>query len=155
MDAISQTSQLATQSAAADALKASAAKMKDGGPQDLTKAKTAAQSFEAFFVGQMMEYMTEGLKSDGVFGGGYAEDTWRSVMNQEYGKEIAKSGRLGISDSVMRAMVQMQEKRSKKAADSDAPQSADAPADASSDTTTYQAAAAAGTLGARAKSVIA
>jgi Rod binding domain-containing protein len=88
------------------------------------KAHAAAQEFEAFFVGQMMEYMSAGIKSDGVFGGGQAEDTWRSMLNQEYGKQIAKSGRLGIADMVMKGMVQAQEKREAAVAASANPETA-------------------------------
>jgi hypothetical protein len=33
------------------------------------------------------------------------------MMNQEYGKELAKSGKLGIADHVMRGMLLAQEQR--------------------------------------------
>jgi Rod binding domain-containing protein len=82
-----------------------------GGTKNMQQMKAAAQKFEAFFVGQMMEYMMAGLKTDETFGGGQAEDTWRSLLNQEYGKEIAKSGKLGIADSVMKSMIKVQEQR--------------------------------------------
>ncbi|HCX15232.1 MAG TPA: chemotactic signal-response protein chel, partial [Rhodospirillaceae bacterium] len=61
------------------------------------KTQEAAQEFVAFFVGQMMEQMMAGIESDPVFGGGQGEEVWRSMLNQEYGKAIAKSGRLGIA----------------------------------------------------------
>jgi Rod binding domain-containing protein len=82
------------------------------GAQTPAKVREAAQKFEAFFVGQMMEYMSAGIKADDTFGGGQAEETWRSMLNQEYGKEIAKSGRLGIADMIGKEMLKMQEKRS-------------------------------------------
>jgi Rod binding domain-containing protein len=47
-----------------------------------------------------------------MFGGGYAEEMWRSMLTQEYGKEIAKRGGFGIADSVMAAMIKAQEARS-------------------------------------------
>jgi Rod binding domain-containing protein len=83
--------------------------------QDADRVRAAAQEFEAFFVGQMMEYMSAGLSADENFGGGHAEDTWRSMLNQEYGKQIAKSGRLGVADHVMTAMLRAQEERTKAA----------------------------------------
>ncbi len=81
------------------------------GALDEKGARTAAESFESFFVGQMLEYMTEGLKPDPEFGGGHAEEMWRSMMNQEYGKHIVKSGGLGIANQVMTSMLRAQEER--------------------------------------------
>ncbi len=108
MDALSLSTKN-TQDVVADALAAKTANVASNAGKD--KTKEAAKQFEGFFVGQMMEYMSAGLKADGVFGGGQAEETWRSLLNQEYGKEIAKSGKLNIADSVMKSMLQMQEKR--------------------------------------------
>ena len=82
-----------------------------GKSTDLNKVRDAAQKFEAFFIGQMMEHMTSGLETDETFGGGHGEDVWKSMLNQEYGKEVAKTGRLGITDQVMKGMLKMQEER--------------------------------------------
>ena len=75
------------------------------------KIREAAEQFEAFFVGQMMEHMMAGIDPDPTFGGGTGEDMWRSMLNQEYGKHVAKSGKLGIADKVMKAMLHAQEER--------------------------------------------
>jgi Rod binding domain-containing protein len=83
------------------------------GGVNMKKVKKAAQDFEAFFVGSMMESMTADMEPDAVFGGGHGEEMWRSMLNQEYGKEVAKGGKLGLSSSVMSAMLKMQEERTK------------------------------------------
>ncbi len=80
------------------------------------KVKETAQQFEGFFVSQMMEHMMAGIDVDPQFGGGTGEETWRSMLNQEYGKQIAKSGKLGIADNVMKAMLHAQEERTAAAA---------------------------------------
>src|SRR5262249_19084764 len=80
-----------------------------------------AQQFEGFFVGQMMENMMAGIEADPMFGGGSAEETWRSMLNQEYGKQVAKSNKLGISDMVMKAMLKAQEERTAAANGQPAP----------------------------------
>ena len=95
--------QAAAQTGALKSLGAKAANMK--------QVHDAAQKFESFFVGQMMEHMTSGIETDETFGGGHGEDMWKSQLNQEYGKEIAKSGKLGITDQVMKGMLKMQEQR--------------------------------------------
>lgn len=76
---------------------------------DIEKVRKTAQDFEAVFLSQMMKPMFEGIKADDTFGGGQAEDMYRSLMVEEYGKSIAKSGGIGIADSVMREMLRMQE----------------------------------------------
>jgi len=103
------------QNAYADGLAARAMKAQQASgtnAPNMDKVKSAARQFEGFFVGQMMEYMMAGIHPDSTFGGGQAEETWRSMLNQEYGKEISKSGKLGIADKVMKSMLQAQEKRS-------------------------------------------
>lgn len=76
---------------------------------DVNKAKESAESFEAFFLTRMMESMFEGVSTDGMFGGGHAEKIYRSLLLDEYGKEMAKLGSVGVKDYVMQAIIQMQE----------------------------------------------
>ncbi len=112
---LTQSTMQQAQSAYADGLAARALSTQQasasGGQPNLKKTKEAAQQFEGFFVGQMMEYMMADLHPDATFGGGQAEETWRSMLNQEYGKQIAKSGKLGIANTVMKSMIKLQEGR--------------------------------------------
>lgn len=73
------------------------------------EARKVAQDFEAFFIGMYIETMFSGIETDGAFGGGHGEDVFRSLLNQEVGKSIARTGGLGIADSVMREIIKMQE----------------------------------------------
>ena len=75
---------------------------------DEQQASTAAKQFEAFFIGQMLEYMHTDVDGQGLFGGGHSEDMWRSMLNQEYDNEIAKNGPIGIADAVMRSLLAAQ-----------------------------------------------
>lgn len=77
-----------------------------------SKAENAAENFEAFFLTRMMESMFEGVSTDGFFGGGHAEKIYRSLLLDEYGKEMAKMGGIGVKDYVLQAMLQMQEDNS-------------------------------------------
>jgi len=76
---------------------------------DLNKLRDTAQDFEAVFLSQMLKPMFDGIETDGPFGGGQAEGMWRSLMVDEYGKSIAKSGGIGIADAVMSEMLKLQE----------------------------------------------
>lgn len=80
--------------------------------KNLARAKEAAEDFEAFFMTRMMESMYEGVSTDGMFGGGHAEKIYRSMLLTEYGKLMAKTGTIGISDSIMDSIIQMQEAQS-------------------------------------------
>jgi Rod binding domain-containing protein len=81
-----------------------AMKMGPGGNIDKT-----ANDFEAMFATQMLQPMFEGISADPTFGGGHGEEMMRSFMLQEYGKLIAKSGRLGIAAQVKSEMLRAQE----------------------------------------------
>lgn len=72
-------------------------------------AKKAAQEFEAMYIGQMLNHMYSGLPTDGYFGGGNAEEIYRSMMVTEYGNMIAEKGGIGMADHVYREMIRMQE----------------------------------------------
>lgn len=79
---------------------------------DTAKAAKAAREFESFFVSQMFQHMFEGIKSDGMFGGGHGEEMFKSQLIDQYGKMVAKRGGLGIADQVVRHMIQQQEVKS-------------------------------------------
>lgn len=78
---------------------------------DMAAAKRAGQDFEAVLIGQMLEPMWAGIKTDGAFGGGTGEEVFRSLMIQEVGRAIAKQGGIGIADSVTRELIRAQEGR--------------------------------------------
>ncbi len=79
-------------------------------PKDLANLKKVGQDFEAQFLSQMIGHMFAGVKSDGLFGGGQAEEMFKSLLTDEYGKAVAKSGGIGIADQVVRSvLLQFQE----------------------------------------------
>jgi len=79
-------------------------------PQQLALTKTASRDFEAVFLSQMMSHMFEGVGTNPVFGGGAGEDMFRSVLVQEYGKQMAQGQGIGISSQLQKMMIQMQQR---------------------------------------------
>ena len=75
---------------------------------DPAVAKTVAQQFEGVLISQMLNSMFEGIKTDGMFGGGEGEEMFRSMMVDEYGKQMAKQGGLGLADHVTRELLKRQ-----------------------------------------------
>lgn len=90
---------------------ANAANRASGLTDDQKRAKETSDNFESLFIGQMLEHMMQGVEVDPEFGGGHAEEMWKSMLNQEYGKHIVNSGGLGISKQVMDSMLKAQEEQ--------------------------------------------
>jgi len=88
---------------------APAAKLAHGQARDSKSIDKTAEDFEAVFLSQMLESMFKGIKTNGPFGGGHAEEMMRGFMLQEYGKVMAAGGGVGIADAVKREMLHAQE----------------------------------------------
>ena len=76
---------------------------------DPAAAERAARDFEGWMIGQMLQPMFKSVKTDGLFGGGHAEETFRDLLVDEYGKKVAESGGLGIAAMVRREILKAQE----------------------------------------------
>ncbi len=91
----------------AEADRSSAVALK--GTKNEAAARAAAESFEAHFLATFVESMFSGLKADGPFGGGQGETVFRSLLTQEYGAAMSRSGGVGIADSVFQEILKIQE----------------------------------------------
>jgi Rod binding domain-containing protein len=79
-----------------------------GSPQ--AKALASAKEFESVFLHTMIEQMLAGLGKEGPLGEGEAGGAWRGLLVQEYAGTIAKSGGIGIADSVYHDILALQER---------------------------------------------
>lgn len=70
----------------------SALKTKDG-----KKLYQSCQDLEAVFLSKVMEVMLSSIPKSGFLEQGFADDTFRSMLYDEYAKEISKTNSLGIS----------------------------------------------------------
>ncbi len=79
-------------------------------PQQVARIQKSAQEFEAMALGQMLAPMFDTVDtSKGPFGGGSGEEAWKPMMVSELGKQVAKSGGMGLARPVMEQMLRMQE----------------------------------------------
>ena len=76
---------------------------------NVERAKQTAEEFEAQFLSQMIEYMFDGVETDGLFGGGNGEKIFRSMMFEQFGKSLARAGGIGLADAVQREILKYQE----------------------------------------------
>ena len=61
------------------------------------QARKVAQEFEAMFVGMMLKSMRDTVPQNKLTGGGHGEETFRSLLDQEYAQTAAKSGGVGLA----------------------------------------------------------
>lgn len=78
------------------------------------RMRETAEKFEASFLAQMLKPMFEGIETDGPFGGGEAEGTWRSFMIDEMAKQTVRAGGIGLADTVVSEMIRMQTEQSQQ-----------------------------------------
>jgi flagellar protein FlgJ len=78
---------------------------------DPAAAKKAAEQFEGVFINQFLGEMFSGISTDGPMGGGQGEEMFRSLMIDEYGKQIVSQGGFGLAASVERELLKTQEVR--------------------------------------------
>lgn len=67
-----------------------------------------AQDFEASFLSIMLAQMFEGVETEAPFGGGHGEKMFKSFMTEAFGKQMAKTGGIGIADVVAKEMLKLQ-----------------------------------------------
>jgi peptidoglycan hydrolase FlgJ len=79
-------------------------------PAAQAKAKSTATDFEAMFLNSMFSEMTSGLKGEGPFGDTPGTGVWRSMLTEQYSKNFAKAGGVGISNEVFRTLILQQAK---------------------------------------------
>lgn len=72
-------------------------------PQE-ARARAAAQDFEALFLGQMANEMLRGAMPE-MAQGGFGEEMFRSLLGDEIGRQMSRSGGIGLADQVYKALL--------------------------------------------------
>lgn len=79
-------------------------------PHNMTNAQFAAlkeksTELEGVFLNTLMSEMVKASDTEGMFGGGYAEETWRGMQGEEYAKNLAQNGGIGLADDILRDLI--------------------------------------------------
>jgi Rod binding domain-containing protein len=75
------------------------------------KIRKTADDFETMFLENMMSQVFPQESAEGPLGeNGTGGGVYRGMLVNEYAKSVAKSGGIGISDTIYRQMLQMQER---------------------------------------------
>ncbi|HWA63457.1 MAG TPA: rod-binding protein [Caulobacteraceae bacterium] len=67
-----------------------------------------AKDFETQFLGIMFQEMFKDVSVSEPFGGGQAEDMWKSFMTDAMARQTTKAGGIGLAASVSREMLKLQ-----------------------------------------------
>jgi peptidoglycan hydrolase FlgJ len=74
------------------------------------KMQKTADDFETMFLENMFSQVFPQDSSEGPLGeNGTGGQVWRGMMVNEHAKSVAKSGGIGVSQAILRQMLQMQE----------------------------------------------
>ncbi|AWL95065.2 MULTISPECIES: flagellar assembly peptidoglycan hydrolase FlgJ [Bradyrhizobium] len=87
-----------------------AAALQKVSPKQQARAQKTATDFEAMFLNSMFSQMTSGLKGEGPFGDTPGTGVWRSMLTEQYSKNFAKAGGVGVATEVYRTLIMQQAK---------------------------------------------
>lgn len=73
------------------------------------KMNAVSKDFEAMFLSQMLEQMFGDSVGDSMFGDEQSKEVYQTLMVNEYGKQIAASGGIGIASYIKRELLALQE----------------------------------------------
>ncbi|MEM6383889.1 MAG: rod-binding protein [Pseudomonadota bacterium] len=76
----------------------------------------AAEEFEAVMLTALLKPVFESIETPAPFGGGSGEQMWRGVLVEQYAKEMAAAGGIGIADQVRAELLRIQETGNREAA---------------------------------------
>lgn len=73
------------------------------------KLREKSQEFESYFLQQFISLTMPNMSENDLFGGGFAEETFTTKLQEEMGKSMAQKGGLGLSQRVYAELLKAQE----------------------------------------------
>jgi peptidoglycan hydrolase FlgJ len=79
-------------------------------PSQIAKVRQQAEEFEGVFLNTLTKELFSSIKTDeSVMGGGFGEETWRSMQSEQLAASMAQNGGLGIAEQLLPDLLAMQE----------------------------------------------
>ncbi|WEK05537.1 MAG: rod-binding protein [Candidatus Devosia phytovorans] len=74
------------------------------------KVRSQAEELEGVFLNTLTKELFSSIKTDeSVMGGGFGEETWRSMQSEQIAANMAQNGGLGIAEQLLPDLLAMQE----------------------------------------------
>jgi|GEM_PF-1188984 len=68
-----------------------------------------AKELEGVFINTLTSQMFSSVKTDGTFGGGFGEQTWRGMQSEQIADQIAQSGGIGLASQIAQNLMDAQQ----------------------------------------------
>ena len=79
-------------------------------PGQIARVRQQAEEFEGVFLNTLTKQMFSSLKTDeSAMGGGFGEETWRSMQAEQLAGTMAQNGGLGIAEQLLPDLLALQE----------------------------------------------
>lgn len=79
-------------------------------PAQYARTRQQAEDFEGVFLNTLTKELFSSIKTDkSVMGGGFGEETWRSMQSEMMATSMAQNGGLGIAEQLMPELLAIQE----------------------------------------------
>ncbi|GHA14741.1 hypothetical protein GCM10007989_06800 [Devosia pacifica] len=78
-------------------------------PARIERARSQAKELEGVFLNTLVKQMFSSIDTDGAFGGGFGEETWRSMQSEQLANQIAETGGIGLADQIMADLLNLQQ----------------------------------------------
>ena len=76
---------------------------------DAAKAAAVSKEYESVFISQFLGSMFQGIKTDGITGGGQGEEMFRSMMVDQYAKGLTARGGFGLASAMQAELMKHQQ----------------------------------------------
>lgn len=84
-------------------------------PNQIARVREQAEEFEGVFLNTLTKQLFSSIKTDkNVMGGGFGEETWRSMQAEQMANSMAQNGGLGIAEQLMPDLLALQEAANNK-----------------------------------------
>ena len=79
-------------------------------PAQVARVRHQAEELEGVFLNTLTKELFSSIKTDeSVMGGGFGEETWRSMQSEQLAATMAQNGGLGIAEQLLPDLLAMQE----------------------------------------------
>jgi Rod binding domain-containing protein len=76
----------------------------------VAQVRRQAEEFEGIFLNTLTKQMFSSVKTDeGSIGGGFGEETWRSMQAEQLAATMSQNGGLGIAEQLLPDLLALQE----------------------------------------------
>lgn len=79
-------------------------------PNQVAQVRRQAEEFEGIFLNTLTKQMFSSIKTDeSAMGGGFGEETWRSMQAEQLAATMSQNGGLGIAEQLLPDLLALQE----------------------------------------------